>query len=756
MIDYCKSCTQKPQPLTREGFEELIKQPWLAQLAHEIAQGNLARKRELPAACWQATYGGQKRSNQNAIPSGLFALDVDHIEDPEALYHSFRERIGELGIYIVHKTPSTHGLRIVAGCRPQLQTIGDNQQWLSAEIGVEHDAVTRDLARLSFLVPESYFYYYNPEVFSLEPRALSLEPKAEFRVESLEFKENHSDGNPAHSSQPTAQSIDYDGIAYSLLVESLAEQLGGIPTHGARNNFIFSMACHLRYLCNDDPSWILAVLPTYGEDPAKVERTVHSACSRPQSRQLPALVQRAIATARAKAMLTLEPSAQGTTDVVFGSEPPAMPRRLPQLIQLLVSKVDPMYRPAVAMSVFPALGAHLHGVQTRYIDNSINDLGGFMSILMAKQSIGKGAINMPIEAIMEDIRNRDNYSRQQEQQWKQQCKQAKSNEKKPARPEGLCVQYLMSNMTNAAMVQRLIDAQKSGGKFIYVKLDEIELLDQIRATGGATASEIIRLAFTQSLYGQERVGNESITGTPPLRFCFNASTTVPTGQHYFRKGLTNGTLSRLTFATIVRPQSRRGIPRFGDYDEEFHQQLAPYIENLNNATGQVRCPKAEAMASRLCQESEELAELSDDDIFETLSYRSNRIAYDKAMLLYIAHGYQWNKDIEEFCRWSQQYDLWCKLHFFGQSMRTQQEQETLAPTHGPRNMLDLLPDRFNPGHLTPVYMVQKGNHIPGTEVNKHIMQFIYTWTSRGHIEQDTTTGEYLKTPKYLSKHPSNV
>lgn len=727
-FDYCLNCTQLPQPLSQEGFERLIKQPWLDGLAQAIASGDLAKKRELPAVCWQAAYNGRKRSNQHATHSGLFALDVDHIENPDMLYESFKDRIGPLNIYIVHKTPSTKGIRIVAGCREGLSTIAQNQEWLAGQIGVQHDAVTHDFARLSFLVPERYFYHYNPAVFTdkatvvLANQAESPRCRKENGTDSVKNEEAATE-NDYHQ--------DYMNIPYKLLVESLAEQLGGVPVHGSRNNFIFSMACHLRYICNDDPNWILQVLPTYGEDPAKVARTVQSACNRAQSRNIPNIVQRAISSAKTRCM-------------VNDTTPPPMPKHLPKLIRLLVSKVDPMYRPAVAMAVFPPLGTHLHGVQTRYIDNSINDLGGFMSVLMAKQSIGKGAVNMPIELIMEDIRERDNHSRDQEKQWKQLCKSAKSNEKKPARPEGLSVQYLMSNMTNAALVQRLIDAEKAGDKFLYVKLDEIELLDQIRATGGATSSEIIRLAFTQSLYGQERVGNESVTGTPPLRFCFNASTTVPSGQHYFRKGLTNGTLSRLTFSTIIKPFDKRGIPRFGDYDETFRKQLKPFIGNLNAATGLIECPQAERMAERMSRENEELAELSDDDIFETLSYRANRIAYDKAMLLYIAHGYQWSKEIADFCRWSEQYDLWCKLHFFGQSMRTQIQQETLVTTYGPKNMLDLLPDRFGIQDLQTIHRAQ------GHDGN--VLQLVYTWSNRGYIEQDQSTNEYLKTEKYLSKH----
>lgn len=465
-----------------------------------------------------------------------------------------------------------------------------------------------------------------------------------------------------------------------------------------------------------------------------MERTVQSAVNRAQSRQMPALVQRAISVARTKAIASTPMSS---------CQPPPLPEKLPRLIQLLVSKVDPMYRPAVAQAVFPPLGAHLHGVRVHYIDNSVADLGGFMAVLLAKQSIGKGAVNQPIDAIMEDIRDRDEYNRDQEVQWKKQCKSAKANEKKPPRPEGLCIQYLMSNMTNAALVQRLLDAQKAGDRFLYVKVDELEQLDQIKATGGATASEIIRLAFTQSLYGQERVGTESVTGTPPLRFNFNASSTVHTGQAYFAKGLTNGTLSRLTFATIIKPEGKRGIPRFGNYDEQFRNELSPFIQNLNNASGLIECQQAEEMAQRLCERNEELAELSDDEEFETLSYRANRICFDKAMLLYIADGCQWSQEIADFCEWSNLYDLWCKMHFFGKQMREAVQTETTVSLPGVQNMLELLPDRFCREDVIALRRAQ------GKDANAN--HALAVWTNRGYIAQDSSTQEYVKTAAYRSR-----
>lgn len=665
-------------------------------------------------------------------------MDVDQ----EIEVASVLEKKDELGLLMLERSVSK-GYHLVFKRHAEM-TQEQNLRWASDLLGIPFDEAAKDHTRVFFTTSDSPddLLFLSEELFDNEEVSPPKSPcvGGEVREEGLEVRAEEQTTNTHH---PTPDK--YDGIPYDILVSALAEQLGGVPVHGSRNNFIFSMACHLRYVCNDDAEWIMSVLPTYGEERSKVEHTVRSAVNRAQSRNIPQIVQRAISVARARVLGSISSSADAGRKHIYNQpSPPEMPERLPRLIQLLVSKVDTMYRPAVAQAVFPPLGAHLHGVRTRYIDNSEADLGGFMAVCMAKQSIGKGSVNMPIDLIMEDIRKRDDYSRELERQWKQQCKSAKASEKKPARPKGLCVQFLMSNMTNAALVQRLIDAEAVGGKFLYTRLDEIEMLDQIKASGGATASEIIRLAHNQALYGQERVGTESVTGTPPLRFNFNASTTVPTGQAYFAKGLTNGTLSRLTFSTIIKPFGKRGIPRFGDYDEDFRQQLSPYINNLNAATGLIDCEEANRMAEQLCDENADFAELSDDEAFETLSYRACRMVHDKAKLLYIAHGYQWDDSIEEFCRWSMHYDLWLKLHFFGERMRMLSEEAQTSRNTGPKNILDMLEDRFSAQDLQSVY------HAIGRQGN--VMQLIYTWTNRGYIEQDTTTSEYLKTEKYLARH----
>lgn len=730
---------------TAEEYHKLRGSAKQAATLKAAREGDKKAKRSLLQfnySCLPNDDGTLKGSVRLSTSVGM-DVDMPTTSSPETLERiktAILEKKEELGLMMLERSVSK-GYHLVFKRHTDMSQ-EENLHWASTLLGIPFDEAAKDHTRVFFTTSDSPedLLFLSDELFEVERCEVGGS-----EVGGSEVKGVKGDIQTTNTQHPSPNTQDtYDGIPYNLLVECLAEQLGGVPVHGSRNNFIFSMACHLRYVCNDDPNWIRKVLPTYGEESERVFRTIQSACNRAQSRNMPAMVQRAISVARGMhSMLSLS-SQPASLNPLSAVNPPEMPKKLPKLIELLVSKVDPMYRPAVAQSVFAPLGAHLHGVRTRYIDNSENDLGGFMSILMAKQSIGKGSVNMPIEMVMDDIKDRDAYSREQEKAWKQQCKSSKANEKKPSRPEGLCVQYLMSNMTNAALVQRLLDAQSAGNKFLYVKLDEIELLDQIKATGGATASEIIRLAFTQSLYGQERVGQESVTGTPPLRFNFNASTTIPAGQAYFAKGLTNGTLSRLTVSTIIKPIGRRGIPRFGEYDDAFRRQLQPYIVNLNAATGLIECRQAEIMAEQLCEENEELAELSDDDVFETLSFRANRIAYDKAMLLFIAQGYRWTKDIADFCRWSELYDMWCKLHFFGESMRQQVQMEQLPVVCGPQNMLDLLPDRFSRQDLQAIHRAQGRNG--------NVMQLLYTWTNRKYIELDSSTQEYVKTSQYLARH----
>jgi len=360
----------------------------------------------------------------------------------------------------------------------------------------------------------------------------------------------------------------------------------------------------------------------------------------------------------------------------------------------------------------------------------------FMCVLLAKMSSGKSAVNKPIEYILADIVERDALNRKREQEWKESLNTKGANKEKPKRPDGLCIQVLVSDMTNAAFVQRLSDAN---GKFLYTSMDELELLDQLKTSSrGNQVSQIIRLAFDQGLYGQERVGSQSVTARVRVKWNWNASSTIQKGKCYFRGALTDGTLSRLNFCTM-EPTKAGEIPVYGTYDQRFADELHPYIERLNVAVGHVECPEAETLARKLLEENAERSVLTDDEAYEMLSYRANVIAYLKAMTLYIAHG-EWTPEIEEFVRWSEEYDLWCKMHFFGERLKEEMNRENITVSPGPKNMLEMLPDRFSREEVTNIRRAQGKKDSPN--------MMLQNWKRRGYIMFDETTGEYMKCGKF--------
>ena len=381
--------------------------------------------------------------------------------------------------------------------------------------------------------------------------------------------------------------------------------------------------------------------------------------------------------------------------------PPPMPKKLPPLMKLLTKNVPWFYKPAVANAVFPGLGAHMHGVKFRYWDN-VEHEATFMNVLIGRQSIGKGTIKKPIEYIMEDIKQRDEPNRKREAEWKQ--KNPANKPKKDPRPTDICIQRLIDNLTDAVFNQRIVDANNNGERFIYTIVDEIEALKKVTSKG--TVDEVgllIRKAFDNSDAGQERVGADSVSGIAPLRWNFNASTTPPNAKKFFMRMVNDGTVSRLDISTIIRSDDDDDTePILGIYDHTFAAELKPYIDRLEAANGLIECPQAKKLSLEMKQENTDAAKLYDSDAYEVLSYRANVIAWLKGMVLYVAHDYKWSKEIEDFVRWSQQYNLWCKMLYFGQQLEKELREEVeIQRQSGPRNLLELLPDEFTKATVPP-------------------------------------------------------
>ena len=530
---------------------------------------------------------------------------------------------------------------------------------------------------------------------------------------------------------------EYNGIPYATLVTKLVELLGGEPQHGSRNTFIFTLACYLRYICDDNADWVKSVIPIFGEEQRRAFTTVESACSRKQSHVMPGIVRKAIKLCQDE----LE-KGQGKNyeEADFGDigNPDSyfyhvneLPTKLPRLIKLLVSKTPKMYQPAVSQAVFPPLAAHLCSTRFRYIDN-VEHEATLMSILCAPTGSGKECVSEPINHIMADIRTRDAEQRAREKAWKDECNSKGSNKDKRERPEGLVIQEVNIDMTNPAFVLRMKEAEEH---FLYAKVNELNLFDALK---GKTNQHfrIMELAFDLGIYGQDRVGVQSVTETVRVRFNWNASCTPKKCRDYFRRVVTDGPVSRISFSTIDRRPCGSEIPVYGSYDAAFDEELRPYIENLVKARGLVDCPQAFKLAQKLVGENAEFARLSQNYVFENLSFRANVIAYLKACVLYVANGMKWEKSIEDFVRWSERYDLWCKLKLFGQMIYEADNEQAKTDKEfvsGPKNLLRMLPDEFT---LEDYLKLRRQQGFEGDD-RKRAMNAINQWVHRGYVARLT-------------------
>ena len=617
------------------------------------------------------------------------------------------------------------------------------QQRSSDDVGFTADPALKDVARCIYMVPMEYTLFVNECMFTMdgtqrhgdtealnssscqplpslchplpspchplpslchpersEGSVNTAQPSSSGCTQTLRDAQSDTAGNPFGTNKLCVSESLYskeetstypqtnEDIPYDYIIETLEEQMGGKPDVGSRNNFIFSMACHLRYITNDDPAWIAQVLPTYGEDKEKWRSTIRSACNRSQTKTMPRIMKRTLAICKQR----IEEESEFINQKSEIDSPPPLPRRLPPLIKLLVSRTPAIYQPAVAHAVFPSLATHLFATRFRYIDNCFHE-ATLSCLLMAPTGSGKSSVNTPIDYIMADIRERDEVSMEKERTWKRETQSRGANKDKRQRPDGIIIQCIDADITSAAFVQRLKDAE---GRFLYVRMNEIEQLYNLSSKGNShNVFDLLCLCFDfGNLYGQTRVGTSSVSEKVTVRFNYNVSTTIRKGQHFFRNVLTDGLLSRLNICTIPERPIGSEMPIYGTYDDTFAEELKPYIDQLNHARGLIECPQASKLAKKLVEECADFARLSQSRVYENLSFRANVIAFLKAMVLYVAHGEKWDKTMEDFVRWSLQYDLWCKMRFFGDAIEAQEENGPKLPTKGPQNLLDQLPEIF--------------------------------------------------------------
>ena len=766
-------------PATREDWEKMRREPRLADMCRQIADGNEKLKRMLPIwtpSC--AKFADNHRAVKDALkPLQRLMLDFDEKgHSQEILKESLRlQDEGKWEILLVEESVrrGTHVLiTLPEGMSPQ-----EAQQRFSEDVGFQADPALKDVSRCIYMVPEEFTLYVSEALFKVDANQSRhgfhglhgthpLPNETSGRLDDTETGNNSASSNqpkatetpskenpcnpcnPCLKEETSAYPQTHENIPYEQIIEVLEEQMGGLPDVGSRNNFIFSMACHLRYICNDDPAWITQVLPTYGEEQEKFVATVKSACQRIQTKVIPRIIKRTMSICKQRFGEDADLMNQESSI----NRPPALPKKLPPLIELLVSRTPEIYQPAVAHAVFPALGTHLYQTRFRYIDNCYHE-ATLSCLLMAPTGSGKSCVNTPIDYIMADIRERDEANMERERKWKRDTQSKGANKDKKERPEGIVIQCIDADITNAAFVQRMADAE---GRFLYVRMNEIEQLNNLSSRGNTNnVFDLMCLAFDYgNLYGQTRVSASSVSEKVTLRFNYNVSTTIRKGQYFFRNVLTDGPLSRLNICTIPERSIGAEMPIYGTYDDSFAEMLQPYIERLNLTRGEVQCAEASALARAMVEECAEFSRLSQSRVYENLSFRANVIAFLKAMVLYVAHGEVWTPEMEDFVRWSLQYDMWCKMKFFGDAIEAQEEGGMKPPTKGPQNLLDLLPEIFTreeAGLMRQRLGIRSGS----------LRQMLGNWTHRRYIEpygmevskQDLNRQRYIKTEEYLLKHP---
>ena len=776
-------------PATREDWEKMRRDPKLKEMCRRIAQGHEKVKRKLPI--WTpgcAEFVNNHRAIKDALkPLDRLMLDFDEKGHSAEILQKAMElqKAGKWEILLVEESvrKGTHVLiTLPEGMSPQ-----EAQTRFSHDVGFQADPALKDIARCIYMVPEEYTLFVNERMFTMdgtqrhgdtetlnssschygssplchsersEESVSTSQPSSSGCTQTLRDAQSDTAGNPIGTKKLcVSESLcskenypqTYEDIPYNDIVEVLEEQMGGRPDIGSRNNFIFSMACHLRYICNDEPSWIAQVLPTYGEERDKFVATVRSACNRIQTKQMPRIMKRTVSICKQR--MVEESEIRNHKSEI--ENPPELPDKLPPLIELLVSRTPKIYRPAVASAVFPALGAHLWQTTFRYIDNCLHE-ATLSTLLLAPTGSGKSCVNVPIDYIMADIRERDRLSMEKERKWKQDMQTKGANKDKKKRPEGIVIQEIDPDSTSAAFVQRMADAE---GRFLYARMNEIQQLNNLSSRGNAqNVFDLLCLAFDYgNIYGQTRVGTSSVSERVCVRFNYNVSTTIRKGQQFFSRVLTDGPLSRISMCTIPEREIGAEMPIYGTYGEDFAEALRPYIEYLTAARGLVECEEANALARTLMQENADFARLSQSRVYENFSFRANVIAFLKAMVLYVAHGERWMPEMEDFIRWSLRYDLWCKMQFFGQAIEEQEHGGEKGTHRGPQNLLDLLPEVFT-REEAGMLRQRQGIHT-GT-----LTLMLSNWKKRGYIEvygeempqKEVHRQRYIKSESYLEKHP---
>ena len=701
-------------------YDKLIAQPWLHDMVEQIRGGNDKLKGLMPFRCGHySRFLKNHRSQKDADPTSfLFQTTID-IDDKELVgiaIEMARQLNCSDGIWngmLLHLEYSARKKLHIDIRMPIGMTIEETQRAYCEALGVPCDESCFTPERILFITDQDSEIYRSKDWYAVLPadelkarreaylkRGLTIDGRRQQGTQPQPFNIQHSTFNTQQNipdGLPTSGTASEKSlIAFDLFTESAGLKNVNIDTEGSRHSSLLAImsAGASRVMSEEELRRVVAVkMPSFAQE-RDCQQLIHDFyekygdSSKPFSRD----VIRINAQAEKQAtLLTPNSSLQTPNCEDDYPAPPEMPKKLPKLVELLVSQTPDIYKPAVAHAIFPPLATHLCRTYFNYIDN-VEHEATLMCCLLAGTGAGKNCVQMPINLIMEDIRKRDKDNLKREKEWKDEVTRKGANKDKRKRPENLVIQEIDADMTNPAFVMRTAEAQEH---FLYTALNEIDQFDNLRGIGNQQF-RIMCLAFDPgNQYGQTRVGTQSVTERVTIRFNWNASTTINKGIRYFSKVLTDGPISRINFCTIPEREIGAEMPVYGTYDDTFRENLKPYIEHLNMASGTINCPEAFALAQKLKEENADFARMSQDRVYENLSFRANVIAYLKACVLYVANGCQWESEIEEFVRWSEQYDLYCKMRFFRDAIVKSEQEGVKSSKRGPSNMLQLLPNEFS-------------------------------------------------------------
>ena len=697
--------------------------------AQAVKKAQERLKSELPFFCpHYGMFKNNVRRQENALPeSFLFQtiIDVDDKEYVEKAIEKARELNCSSGIWngsLLHLCYSARKKLHIGIRMPVGMTIEETQKAYCEALGVPYDESCITPERMIFLTDKDSEIYRSKMWCAVLPeseiqarrkafldRGLTVDGRGDAKVNSLQFtvngnsndnvQNNRLSGN--HGSGELGEASEKNLIAFDLFVQSAGLEGMAIDTVGSRHSSLLAImsAGASRVMSEEELMKVVRTkMPSYYQED-DCHQLIHDFyakygdSSKPFSRDVIRINATAEQASRQVNSLQFTvnravPNVQSTEEDY--PDPPAMPEKLPKLVELLISRTPEIYKPAVAHAIFPPLATHLWQTSFRYIDNVVHE-ATLSTCLLAGTGAGKSSVDKPIRYIMEDIRKRDAENLKREKEWKEEVTRKGANKDKRKRPDNLVIQEIDADMTSPAFVMRTAEAQ---GRFLYTSLNELDQFDALRGSGNQQF-RIMCLAFDPfNLFGQQRVGVQSVTERVTIRFNWNASTTIQKGQRYFSKVLTDGPISRINFCTIPEREIGDEMPVYGDYDDAYREALKPYIENLNNARGLIDCPEAFQLALKLKDENAEFSRLSQDRVYENLSFRANVIAYLKACVLYVANGCKWEPEIDEFIRWSERYDLYCKMRFFGDAIKRANDTGEKSSKRGPSNMLMQLPDEF--------------------------------------------------------------